>query len=97
MHRPRPLLRRNPSLPSSTQMLIATTPANCSNSGTLSSLGRATYAIARNSAHPRACSKTNIGFTRTIVALPWQASCRVPSRHGDLHLHRHTAPGGSEA
>lgn len=95
MHRPRPPLRRNARLPSSPQMLIATTPANCSNSSTLSSLGRATYAIAKNSAHPRACSNTNIGFTRTIVALPGKHRAASHPVMGDLH--RHTAPGGSEA
>lgn len=75
--------------------------AHCDHAGQLQQLRHAVFAgpghicDRQEQRPPRACSKTNIGFTRTIVALPWQASCRVPSRHGDLH--RHTAPGGSGA
>ena len=62
--------------------------AHCDHAGQLQQLRHAVFAgpghicDRQEQRPPRACSKTNIGFTRTIVALPWQASCRVPSRHG---------------
>lgn len=75
--------------------------AHCDHAGQLQQLQHAVFAgpghicDRQEQRPPRACSNTNIGFTRTIVALPGKHRAASHPVMGDLH--RHTAPGGSEA